>query len=34
MSFSADVKNELANNLLKFNELVNSFTDGVNGTKE
>ncbi|MBR6689852.1 MAG: hypothetical protein IKL65_00780 [Bacilli bacterium] len=26
-------KNELANNLLKFNELVNSFTDGVNDIK-
>ena len=27
-------KNELANNLLKFNEIVNSFTNGVNDTKE
>ena len=29
IQYEAD-KNELANNLLKFNELVNSFTDGVN----
>ena len=27
-------KNELANNLLKFNELVNSFTNGMNNIKE
>ncbi len=27
-------KNELANNLLKFNELVDSFTNGMNGIKE
>jgi len=26
-------KNDLANNLLKFNELVNSFTSGVNGVE-
>ena len=27
-------KNELANNLLKFNEIVNSFTNGMNDIKE
>lgn len=27
-------KNDLANNLLKFNELVNSFTNGMDGVKE
>ena len=33
ISYEAD-KNELANNLLKFNELVDSFTNGVNVIKE
>ena len=33
IQYEAD-KNELANNLLKFNELVNSFTNGVDGIKE
>lgn len=33
IQYEAD-KNELANNLLKFNELVNSFTNGVNEVKE
>ena len=33
IEYEAD-KNELANNLLKFNELVNSFTNGVDGIKE
>lgn len=33
IQYEAD-KNELANNLLKFNELVNSFTSSVNGSKE
>ena len=32
IQYEAD-KNELANNLLKFNELVNSFTNGVNDAK-
>lgn len=32
IQYEAD-KNELANNLLKFNELVNSFTNGVNEAK-
>ena len=33
MEYESD-KNELANNLLKFNDLVNSFTSGVNEVKE
>lgn len=33
IEYEAD-KNELANNLLKFNELVNSFTNGMNDIKE
>ena len=33
IEYEAD-KNELANNLLKFNELVNTFTTGVGGIKE
>ena len=33
IQYEAD-KNELANNLLKFNELVNSFTNGVNAGRE
>ena len=33
IQYEAD-KNELANNLLKFNELVNSFTNGVNEAGE
>ena len=33
IEYEAD-KNELANNLLKFNEFVNSFTNGMNNIKE
>ena len=33
IQYEAD-KNELANNLLKFNEIVNSFTNGVNMKEE
>ena len=33
IQYEAD-KNELANNLLKFNELVNTFTNGVGGIEE
>lgn len=33
IEYEAD-KNELANNLLKFDELVNSFTNGINEVKE
>lgn len=33
IQYEAD-KNELANNILKFNELVDSFTNGVNGVTE
>jgi len=33
IEYEAD-KNELANNLLKFNELVNSFTNGMNDIRE
>lgn len=33
IQYEAD-KNELANNILKFNELVDSFTTGVNGVTE
>ena len=33
IEYEAD-KNELANNLLKFDELVNSFTNGISEVKE